>query len=103
MTEDVPGTPAPFPFGLLALGFATVAAIAGIFTVMVESPTWFPIVVGGLPALHWFAVLMAVGFGAAGLVQERWRIASVAGIAIGVATLTPFFYAPLLLLAPAGN
>lgn len=94
--EDIPGTPGPFPFGLVSFALSVVAVIASLAAMIVGSPDWIPTFYGQ-SALYLIA--LAGCFVCAGLAvrQGRWGWA-IAATVIAVVSLTPIFPFALVLL-----
>ena len=86
--EDIPGTPGPFPFGLLSFGLAMASAM--IASVMLFAGLGVPLVLALAPAVGWLL------FGLAGLMQGAWK-----GFLLGLPVLLAPWVALFVLIANA--
>jgi len=95
--EDIPGTPRPFPFGLVSIGFGLIALTSAIVTFGTGSAAWFPLSVGGFSALYWFMLAGCFVSAAVAFHRGQWW-GGAPGAAIGAVASLPAFFAVAAML-----
>jgi hypothetical protein len=87
--EDIPGTPGPFPYDLVAFGCAAGSATLATVTLFVG----LPFILSLAPALGWLL------FGVAGLFQGAWK-GFLIGLPILLAPWVVFFIVVAAVMIP---